>query len=103
MAYAKFVTRLNREGKPIRYGPYYYKSVRTPEGKVRNIYIGMTPETVVVQVPEQIPQEQKTPEQPGQVPEQTLEQAQASELKENESVTKGTRRIRKFLARLVNS
>jgi hypothetical protein len=100
MAYAKFVTRLNREGKPIKYGPYYYRSVRTPEGKVRNIYIGMTPETVVVQVPEQAAMQ--TAEK---APAQALEQApqQSPELNETESVTKGTRRIRKFLARLVNS
>jgi len=71
MAYAKFVTHTNKEGKPVSYGPYYYKSVRTPEGKVRNIYLGIAPE--------------------------------APEVKENESVTKGTRRIRKFLVRLVNS
>ena len=45
MAYAKFVTRLNKEGKPVNYGPYYYKSVRTPEGKVRNIYLGIKPAT----------------------------------------------------------
>jgi hypothetical protein len=40
MAYAKFVTRMNKEGKPISYGPYYYKSIRTPEGRVQNIYLG---------------------------------------------------------------
>jgi len=44
MAYAKFITRTNSEGKPIEYGPYYYKSVRTPDGKVRNIYLGTEPE-----------------------------------------------------------
>ena len=40
MAYAKFVTHTNKEGKQVNYGPYYYKSVRTPGGKVRNIYLG---------------------------------------------------------------
>ncbi|MCX6814708.1 MAG: hypothetical protein NTY20_03615 [Candidatus Aenigmarchaeota archaeon] len=43
MAYAKFVTKTNKEGKQISYGPYYYKSIRTPEGKVRNIYLGISP------------------------------------------------------------
>ena len=40
MAYAKYVTHTNKEGKQVNYGPYYYKSVRTPDGKVRNIYLG---------------------------------------------------------------
>ena len=44
MAYAKFITHTNKEGKQVNYGPYYYKSVRTPEGKVRNIYLGASPE-----------------------------------------------------------
>ena len=44
MAYAKFITHTNKEGKQVNYGPYYYKSVRTPEGKVRNIYLGAAPE-----------------------------------------------------------
>ncbi|MCJ7816219.1 MAG: hypothetical protein MUP55_00010 [Candidatus Aenigmarchaeota archaeon] len=43
MAYAKFVTKTNKEGKQINYGPYYYKSIRTPDGKVRNIYLGTEP------------------------------------------------------------
>ena len=43
MAYAKFITKADKQGRPVRYGPYYYKSVRTPEGKVRNIYLGMEP------------------------------------------------------------
>ena len=43
MVYAKYITRKGRDGKPIRYGPYYYKSVRTPDGKVRNIYLGTKP------------------------------------------------------------
>lgn len=43
MTYAKFVTRLNKEGKPVNYGPYYYKSIRTSDGKVRNIYLGIKP------------------------------------------------------------
>jgi len=33
MAYAKFVTKTNKEGKQINYGPYYYRSVRTEEGR----------------------------------------------------------------------
>jgi len=40
MAYAKFVTRTGKGGKPVSYGPYYYKSVRTPEGKVQSVYLG---------------------------------------------------------------
>ncbi len=43
MAYAKFVTRLNREGKHVSYGPYYYRSVRMKDGRVRNIYLGTSP------------------------------------------------------------
>jgi hypothetical protein len=43
MAYAKFVTRLNREGKQVSYGPYYYRSVRMKGGKVKNIYLGTSP------------------------------------------------------------
>jgi hypothetical protein len=43
MVYAKFITRLDRKGRPVKYGPYYYKSVRTPDGKVRNIYMGTKP------------------------------------------------------------
>jgi len=50
MAYAKFVTHTNKEGKQVNYGPYYYKSVRTPEGKVRNIYLGPSlPEGEVIE------------------------------------------------------
>jgi len=33
-----YIRYIKRRGK--LYGPYYYKSVRTPEGKVRNIYLG---------------------------------------------------------------
>ncbi|RLJ05493.1 MAG: hypothetical protein DRP18_02945, partial [Candidatus Aenigmatarchaeota archaeon] len=33
--YAKYVRRGRK-----KYGPYYYKSIRTPEGKVKNIYLG---------------------------------------------------------------
>jgi len=44
MAYAKFITHTNKDGKQVNYGPYYYKSVRTREGKVRNIYLGASPE-----------------------------------------------------------
>lgn len=44
MAYAKFITHTNKDGKQVNYGPYYYKSVRTREGKVRNIYMGASPE-----------------------------------------------------------
>ena len=40
MVYAKFITATGKDGKPVKYGPYYYKSIRTPEGKVRNIYLG---------------------------------------------------------------
>ena len=43
MAYAKFITKADKAGRPVRYGPYYYRSVRTPEGKVRNIYLGTGP------------------------------------------------------------
>jgi len=43
MVYAKYITRTGRNGKKIRYGPYYYKSVRTPDGRVRNIYLGTKP------------------------------------------------------------
>jgi hypothetical protein len=43
MVYAKFITRTGRDGKPVKYGPYYYKSVRTPDGRVRNIYLGTKP------------------------------------------------------------
>ncbi len=43
MVYAKYITRTGRDGKTIRHGPYYYKSVRTPDGKVRNIYLGTRP------------------------------------------------------------
>ena len=40
MVYAKYITAAGKDGKPVKYGPYYYKSIRTPEGKVRNIYLG---------------------------------------------------------------
>ena len=40
MVYAKYITTKGKDGKPVKYGPYYYKSIRTPEGKVRNIYLG---------------------------------------------------------------
>lgn len=40
MAYAKFITTTDSNGKTVRYGPYYYKSVRTAKGKVRSIYLG---------------------------------------------------------------
>ena len=40
MVYAKYVTKTGKDGKPVRYGPYYYRSVRTPDGRVRNIYLG---------------------------------------------------------------
>ena len=40
MVYAKYITRTGKDGKPVKYGPYYYKSVRGPDGKVRNIYLG---------------------------------------------------------------
>jgi|MudIll2142460700_1097286.scaffolds.fasta_scaffold2562625_2 hypothetical protein len=43
MVYAKYITRMDNEGNPVKYGPYYYKSVRTSDGKVRNIYLGTEP------------------------------------------------------------
>ena len=43
MVYVKYITWTGRDGKPIRYGPYYYRSVRTPDGRVRNIYMGTRP------------------------------------------------------------
>lgn len=43
MAYAKYITRTGKDGKPVKYGPYYYKSVRTKDGKVKNIYLGSKP------------------------------------------------------------
>ncbi len=43
MVYAKYITRTGKNGKPVKYGPYYYKSIRTPDGKVRNIYLGSKP------------------------------------------------------------
>ncbi|MCJ7816587.1 MAG: hypothetical protein MUP55_01900 [Candidatus Aenigmarchaeota archaeon] len=30
-------------GYCTRYCPYYYRSIRTPDGKVRNIYLGTEP------------------------------------------------------------
>ena len=46
MVYAKYITRTGKDGKPVRFGPYYYRSVRTPDGKVRNIYLGSKPKPV---------------------------------------------------------
>ena len=43
MVYAKYITRTGRNGKPVKFGPYYYRSVRTPDGKVKNIYLGTKP------------------------------------------------------------
>ena len=43
MVYAKFITKTGKDGKPVKYGPYYYKSVRTPDGKIRNVYLGTRP------------------------------------------------------------
>ena len=43
MVYAKYIIRKGKDGKPVKYGPYYYKSVRTHDGKVRNIYMGTKP------------------------------------------------------------
>ncbi len=43
MVYAKYITRKGKDGKPVKYGPYYYKSVRTEDGRVRNIYLGTKP------------------------------------------------------------
>jgi len=38
MVYAKFI---KKNGKKI--GPYYYRSVRLPNGKVKSVYIGKNP------------------------------------------------------------
>ena len=43
MVYVKYITRKGKDGQKVRYGPYYYKSVRTKDGKVRNIYLGNKP------------------------------------------------------------
>jgi hypothetical protein len=43
MVYAKYITKAGKDGNPVRYGPYYYRSVRTPDGRVRNIYMGTKP------------------------------------------------------------
>ncbi len=43
MVYAKYITRTDSNGNAVKYGPYYYKSVRTRDGKVRNIYMGTEP------------------------------------------------------------
>jgi hypothetical protein len=43
MVYAKYIIRTGKDGKPVKYGPYYYKSVRTPDGKVKNVYLGSEP------------------------------------------------------------
>ena len=43
MVYAKFITKTGKDGKQIKYGPYFYKSVRTSDGKVRNVYLGSKP------------------------------------------------------------
>ncbi len=43
MVYAKYITRTGKDGEKVRYGPYYYKSVRTPDGKVNNVYLGSKP------------------------------------------------------------
>jgi hypothetical protein len=43
MVYAKFITKTGKDGKPVKYGPYYYKSVRTPDGRIRNVYLGTRP------------------------------------------------------------
>ena len=40
MVYAKYI---KRNGK--KYGPYYYKSVRTVNGKVKTIYVKEKPST----------------------------------------------------------
>ncbi|MCK4497545.1 MAG: hypothetical protein KAU24_05070, partial [Candidatus Aenigmarchaeota archaeon] len=37
MAYARYFKR----GKK-RYGPFYYKSVRMPDGRVKSLYLGKT-------------------------------------------------------------
>jgi hypothetical protein len=43
MVYAKYITRAGKDGSKVRYGPYYYRSVRTQGGKVRNVYLGSKP------------------------------------------------------------
>lgn len=43
MVYAKYITRKGKDGKPQKFGPYYYRSVRTPDGKVKNVYLGSKP------------------------------------------------------------
>jgi hypothetical protein len=43
MVYAKYIIRTGKDGKPVRYGPYYYRSVRTESGRIRNIYLGNKP------------------------------------------------------------
>jgi hypothetical protein len=43
MVYAKYITRTGRDGKPMKYGPYYYESIRGPDGRVRNVYLGTEP------------------------------------------------------------
>lgn len=39
MVYKRYIIR---DGKKI--GPYYYKSVRTSDGRVKSVYIGRAPE-----------------------------------------------------------
>jgi hypothetical protein len=39
MVYKRYIVR---DGKKI--GPYYYKSVRTSDGRVKSVYIGRAPE-----------------------------------------------------------
>jgi hypothetical protein len=43
MVYVKYINRTGKDGKPVRYGPYYYRSIRTPDGRVQNIYMGTRP------------------------------------------------------------
>jgi hypothetical protein len=43
MVYAKYITRTGKDGKKVKHGPYYYKSVRMPNGKIRNVYLGTRP------------------------------------------------------------
>jgi len=43
MVYAKYITRTGKDGKQRTYGPYYYRSVRSSDGKIRNVYLGSKP------------------------------------------------------------
>ena len=40
MAYEKFITRKDKNGKIRKYGPYLYESVRTKTGRIKTVYLG---------------------------------------------------------------